>query len=783
MEELWERVRAGRHTIVLGDVPAEPAPSVRVVRVRCDVPSATLGPLHEAQRKVEALLGGGAPLFVDARARMMKGLRRRLLGDLPALEMEGALVELLNRLARSSDRPAALWLTAVDAADEATLSMLRRILGRPGWLKLPLVLVFRSAAPAELCEAVGAEGVLRASPHERVSARAPSSWDFRALPTDVLRVLRAGAVVGSGFEAELVAALLRVDVLDVLDLLQRAADAGVPVEDLGEARFHLPEPMLDALRASMLPSLMTTWHQRLAELLGGGFEEQQEAEDYGVETPWRGPAEDAEEQEGVHVAEAPASPMTEAPQAQVVRPIADRKTIAPPTERGAQLSPGPWRYADIFGAAGPARVVVSAAPEVPAAVTKGAWERVSVGVIDAGAMSMRPRVAEAPRTPLPPVSARDEARAASHLAAAGDLDASAERFLAAARQAVEQGATAQASAFAEKAIGILDELPPSPPRTRVRARALLELGKLRWHSTSPSAGGAAEEPESTLGAALETLERARAALGDGAPPELGAEIAAAIAGVCYDLGDTASLSRALEELAFASRLSMAAGDPTGAARLLNDQAAVHVRLGDPVQATHLLTESRKIFETRAAGDPVAAAEMAETDHLFARIPLHVAARPGREGDALTMGLDHAIAAERAYLRLDAKRELGRVWETMGRLELRKGRLDRARDRLNAAIGAQEAIGDLVGLARSTAALSELLAADGRVGEALSVLADSIALNLEKGSPIGLAFNRRGLAALERAAVAAPEAAEALAETRARLEEAEAVLGRMRLPGE
>jgi hypothetical protein len=202
-----------------------------------------------------------------------------------------------------------------------------------------------------------------------------------------------------------------------------------------------------------------------------------------------------------------------------------------------------------------------------------------------------------------------------------------------------------------------------------------------------------------------------------------------------------------------------------------------------VRATHLLTESRRIFEERASTDPVAAIEMAETDHLFARIPLHVPARPGREADALTMGLDHALAAERTYRRLDAKRDLARVWETMGRLELRKGRLDRARDRLTAAVEAEEAIGDLVGLARSTAALSELLAAGGRVDDALAVLSDSVELNLEKGSPIGLAFNRRALAALERIAGDAAGSQHALADTKMRLEAAERVLGRMVLPGE
>ncbi len=83
----------------------------------------------------------------------------------------------------------------------------------------------------------------------------------------MVRVLRAGALVGSGFEADLVGALLGVDTLTVLELMQRAAEAGVPVDDRGEGRFHLPEPMLDALRASTLPSLMIAQHRRLAELL------------------------------------------------------------------------------------------------------------------------------------------------------------------------------------------------------------------------------------------------------------------------------------------------------------------------------------------------------------------------------------------------------------------------------------------------------------------------------------------------------------------------------------
>ncbi|APR75301.1 Putative LuxR-family transcriptional regulator [Minicystis rosea] len=813
MDELWKRVRAGRHTAVLGASPGEPpaASGVRVVRVRCDVPPTTLGPLHEARRKVEHLLGGSAPLFEEARDRMVQGLRRRLLGDVPALDIESSVVEALNRLAGASDRPSAVLFDAVDAADDATLSMLRRIVGRPGWLKLPVVLAFRTTDPtgaaaallATLESAAGSGSVMRVEDAAHATA-GPASTAFRGLPSDVLRVLRAGAIVGSGFEADLVAELLGLELLDVLDVLQRAADAGVPVEDLGEGRFHLPEPMLDALRASMLPSLMIAWHQRVAELLGGfdaygpGFEPESGDRDSmppaWTAEPGEGLVPTRRAQEGGEISLPPAKeepsvappkrvsdvPATErrgsvtSRASSEARPTVVHASIAPP-------SPGPWPYADIFPPASQ-----TPAPHAASPSPKGVWEAPSVSITDAGAPSIRPRAAAPSRRSAPPPASAargDDARAAGHLAAAGDLDASAERYRAAAQKAAELGAHSQALGFADKALAILDALPAAPRRRRLRARVLLDLGRLKWQAMSP-ASAPGFEPAFTLAGALETLEAARATLAEDDPPELAAEIATAVAGVCYDLGEPSSLARALDELTAASRLLLDAGDPTGAARLLNDQAAVHVRLGDPVRATHLLTESRKIFEERAATDPVAAVEVAETDHLFARIPLHVPARPGREADALTMGLDHALAAERVYQRLDARRELARVWETMGRLELRKGRLDRARDRLTAAVEAEEAIGDLVGLARSTAALSELLAAGGHLDDALAVLSDSVTLNFEKGSPIGLAFNRRALDALDRAPGAGRSSTRALLdETRARLEAAESVLGRLSLPGE
>ena len=112
---------------------------------------------------------------VEVRDRMVSGLRRRLLGDVPSFKAEGALVAAYNRLAKASDRPAALVFEAVDAADEATLTALRRILGRPGWLKLPLVLGFREPDPSKLSgAAVSLLEVVRATcGDEAILRRAP----------------------------------------------------------------------------------------------------------------------------------------------------------------------------------------------------------------------------------------------------------------------------------------------------------------------------------------------------------------------------------------------------------------------------------------------------------------------------------------------------------------------------------------------------------------------------------------------------------------------------------
>ncbi|WP_437784175.1 hypothetical protein [Sorangium sp. So ce1097] len=903
MEQLWQRVSEGRHTALLDIVPGEPPPQLglRVLRVRCDVPEAALGPLHEVRAKVERLVGGAPPLLDQARSRVVAGLRRRLLGDVHERMADAEFIEAVNRLAQETDRRWAIVFDAVELADQATLEVLRRVVSRREALRVALVLSFRIHAPVGPAgdllgaarAAFGADAVLRppdaTTTLTSVSAPPPPQIPLRELPGEVLRVLRAGAIVGSGFESELVAALLRVDAIDVLEALQRAADAGVPVEDRGEGRFHLPQDAVEALRRSILPSLARVWHRRLATLLSADAIE--------PDAPAREPpaaAAAASKAPGAapsaHAAASPAqagAPAIDGSEGDVepglpaplgaatlgaatratdtLRPppgmahagaggahVSSARRAAPrdPQERPTPIAPAgpgnpPWPYAELFHRSpesrrlsegpesirfdappdsldapipGPVRVPPDLAPTgggpsaaEPIRSARGASQRIpaarserppsaaprpspwSAATDDAG--PARPVDAAplggASLHPAPPAPDRADAagaalhgagrraldaRAAAHLTEAGELEEAARRYRAAAAEAAAMGAYAQALSYGQKALALLDSLPPTPERRRLRIGALAGIARVQWHAAGP-------DPAFTLAGALEVLDAARALLAQGDPPELHAEVAALLASVCYDIGDMRSLERALEELTAASRLLLDAGDALGSARLLNDQAAVYVRMGDPVRATHLLTESRRVFEERARVDPVARVELAETDHLFARIPLHVAARPGRESDALSMGIDHALAAERTYKQLGDTRELARVWETIGRLELRKSRLDRATQRLTAAIEAEEALGDLIGLARSTAALAEVLSAKGLHREALAVLAESVAMNLEKGSPVGLAYNRRALHALVPNISLQGEEATMLRQIAAQLAAAEATLGRLRLPGE
>jgi tetratricopeptide (TPR) repeat protein len=228
-----------------------------------------------------------------------------------------------------------------------------------------------------------------------------------------------------------------------------------------------------------------------------------------------------------------------------------------------------------------------------------------------------------------------------------------------------------------------------------------------------------------------------------------------------------------------------------AARLLNDQAAVYVRIGDPVRAAHLLEESRRFFTSGRFGsdDERAALELAETEHLLARLPLHVASRPGREKDAVALGRSHAQEAAATYKRLGMRRELSHVLETLGRLETLGGRHEAAIAQLSLAAQIERELHDVLGLARTTAAMADVLLAAGQLGGALALLHESLALNVEKGSPIGLAFVRRSVERIADRLTNAQAPNGLLQERRAaaqileQIAMAEQQLGRVRLPAE
>jgi len=221
-----------------------------------------------------------------------------------------------------------------------------------------------------------------------------------------------------------------------------------------------------------------------------------------------------------------------------------------------------------------------------------------------------------------------------------------------------------------------------------------------------------------------------------------------LANVQYDIGTPEALEGALQELTRAGQLLLAAGQPLDAACLLNDEAAIWVKIGDLVRANHLLSRSREVFSRVAGSYPNARLELLETEHLLARLLLHAPPRPGRERDALQLGIEHGRAAEEGYRELNERRQLGRVWETLGRLELRLDHLDVAAQLLDDARQLQRQLGDGVGLARSSGASCELLMRAQDYPRALERLAESIEFNAETGSRAGLEVNLESLKGIE-----------------------------------
>src|SRR5262245_55848960 len=154
-EAVWERCRAGRHTVVVGPHTLPPAPpDLQVLCVRCHACGTSGGALDVARRAVADALGEELRAPEPRGAAFEQGLRQRFLGDMPAPSLDALLVEACNRLATKTEGHTVLAFEAIDAADEATVDTLAQILQRPGWLRLPLLFTVRGMPQGRVAELV-----------------------------------------------------------------------------------------------------------------------------------------------------------------------------------------------------------------------------------------------------------------------------------------------------------------------------------------------------------------------------------------------------------------------------------------------------------------------------------------------------------------------------------------------------------------------------------------------------------------------------------------------------
>lgn len=253
----------GHPVLVRGELPAvlPIPPGWTALRVRCEDGAKALSPLREAAAR--ALQWIGEEHAIDS-----IGLMR--VGDGAKPE---ALARAINRLAAKTPSGCALLFDQVNHADHETLALLRRWLSMPGSLRMPVVLGFsgdplsgEAQALLDTARELGAVEVVAALPAALPAAADEAQWGaaLQALGPEELMTLRAAAVLGPRFEAGDLAAVRELGLTRTLEQLQRARDLGAPVEDDGHEALSMPEGLVRALRATVLPSLARHWQQRAA---------------------------------------------------------------------------------------------------------------------------------------------------------------------------------------------------------------------------------------------------------------------------------------------------------------------------------------------------------------------------------------------------------------------------------------------------------------------------------------------------------------------------------------
>jgi hypothetical protein len=253
----------GHPVLVRGELPMvlPIPPGWAALRVRCEEGGKALAPLREAAAR--ALQWIGEEHAIDS-----IGLMR--VGDGAKPE---ALARAINRLAAKTPSGCALLFDQVNHADHETLALLRRWLSMPGSLRMPVVLGFtgdplsgEAQALFDTARELGAVEVVATLPAARPAAAEAEEvhWGaaLQALGPEELMTLRAAAVLGPRFDVGDLAAVRELGMIKTLELLQRARDLGAPVEDDGHETLSIPEGLVRALRATVLPSLARLWQQR-----------------------------------------------------------------------------------------------------------------------------------------------------------------------------------------------------------------------------------------------------------------------------------------------------------------------------------------------------------------------------------------------------------------------------------------------------------------------------------------------------------------------------------------
>ncbi len=624
MNQAWKRIAHGQHTAIVGvgSVAKSAEFSGPMFVVDCRLWTAPFGSITDLLRQMGAALPQQWRRVTDGSST--------------------GFVDAVNR-ALAERSMAALVFEHAEFMDEQSVQVLSAALRASTWLSAPMLLCFGglSGRPGEtqLLDALklraGEQAVLELSQRPET----PLQFELKSLSETQLLVARAAATLGEVFSTRQLAALLERSETEVLQILQAAADRGLPLADRGDGQLVIPLSVAARLKSSLLPSLRAAYERQIRE---------------GQARP-----------------EAPVRAQTETPA---------RTETPAQIETPAQTSQQPTS--------------ASPASETP-----------------------RPAAPE-PMAAVPDFSDPNQRR-----------QQRAKELLLHVRHARELGAFDNAVAAARRAQALLAE----EGEVELQAQLMLELGKTLFM-------GAGTAPELTLEAALKSLEDGQELVPHLSPEEQ-AECCSLLAHVYYEIGDSDALEAALGALNDASRQLLETGNALDAARLLNDEAAIWIRIGDVVRGNHLLEKSREVFAARASDDLAARRELADSEHLVARLILHARPRAGKEHEAVALGIQRAQQAASIYAELQDEREQARVRETLGRLHLSQGDLAAAVAELDQALEMQAKKHDAVGLAKTTAAVADVLRQDGQYRAALSYLERSLRFNLATGSNAGIEYNR------------------------------------------